>query len=42
MDDGHEYLRRCGNRAHWEELSEVVEDAGKTKISYKRIILSRA
>ena len=30
VDGGHDYLRRCGNREDWEELSEVekVEDNG--------------
>ena len=30
VDGGHDYLRRCGNRENWEELSEVekVEDNG--------------
>lgn len=23
VDGGHDYLRRCGNREDWEELSEV-------------------
>jgi len=23
VDDGYDYLRRCGNRENWEELSEV-------------------
>lgn len=23
VDGGHEYLRRCGNRENWEELSEI-------------------
>lgn len=23
VDGGHEYLRRCGNRGDWEELSEI-------------------
>ena len=25
VDGGHDYLRRCGNRENWEELSEVEE-----------------
>ena len=25
VDGGHEYLRRCGDRSDWEELSEVVQ-----------------
>ena len=25
VDGGHDYLRRCGNREDWEELSEIVE-----------------
>lgn len=25
VDGGHEYLRRCGNREDWEELSETEE-----------------
>lgn len=30
VDGGHDYLRRCGNREDWEELSEAekVEDNG--------------
>lgn len=24
VDGGHEYLRRCGEREDWEELSEMV------------------
>ena len=30
VDGGHNYLRRCGNREDWEELSEAekVEDNG--------------
>lgn len=24
VDGGHEYLRRCGNRKDWEELSEIA------------------
>ena len=30
VDGGHNYLRRCGNREDWEELSkaEKVEDNG--------------
>ena len=30
VDGGHDYLRRCGNREDWEELSkaEKVEDNG--------------
>lgn len=32
VDGGHDYLRRCGNRENWEELSEAekVEDNGVT------------
>ena len=26
-DGGKEYLRRCGNREDWEELSEMTEDS---------------
>lgn len=25
VDGGHDYLRRCGNRENWEELSEIEE-----------------
>lgn len=25
VDGGHDYLRRCGNREDWEELSEIEE-----------------
>ena len=25
VDGGHEYLRRCGKRENWEELSEMEE-----------------
>lgn len=25
VDGGHNYLRRCGNREDWEELSEIEE-----------------
>lgn len=25
VDGGHDYLRRCGNREIWEELSKVEE-----------------
>ena len=25
IDDGHDYLRRCGKREDWEELSEIEE-----------------
>ena len=25
VDGGHDYLRRCGNREDWEELSAVEE-----------------
>jgi hypothetical protein len=25
VDGGHEYLKRCGNREDWEELSETEE-----------------
>ncbi len=24
VDGGHDYLRRCGNREDWEELSETI------------------
>lgn len=27
VDGGHEYLRRCGFRENWEDLSEVVHEA---------------
>ena len=26
VDGGHDYLRRCGNREDWEELSEYEND----------------
>lgn len=26
VDGGHEYLRRCGNREDWIELSETEDD----------------
>lgn len=26
VDGGHDYLRRCGNREDWEELSEYEKD----------------
>lgn len=26
VDGGHEYLRRCGNREDWEEMSETRND----------------
>ena len=26
VDGGKEYLRRCGNREGWEDLSEVIDD----------------
>ena len=26
VDGGNDYLRRCGNREDWEELSEYEED----------------
>ena len=29
VDGGHDYLRRCGNREDWEELSEMVDDSTK-------------
>ena len=25
VDGGHEYLRRCGNREDWDELSELAD-----------------
>lgn len=25
IDGGHDYLKRCGNREDWEELSEMQE-----------------
>lgn len=28
VDGGHEYLRRCGNREDWEELSEAEKAEG--------------
>ena len=27
VDGGHNYLRRCGDRENWEELSETVESS---------------
>ena len=29
VDGGHDYLRRCGWREDWEELSEIVPDEEK-------------
>lgn len=26
VDGGHEYLRRCGHRENWEELSKMLEE----------------
>lgn len=33
VDGGHDYLRRCGNREDWEELSETIgiEDDYRTE-----------
>ena len=28
VDGGHDYLKRCGNREDWEELSETQEILG--------------
>ena len=27
VDGGKDYLRRCGNREDWEDLSEVIDDS---------------
>lgn len=32
VDGGHEYLRRCGNREDWEDMS-VTNDNGKFELT---------
>ncbi len=33
VDGGHDYLRRCGNREDWEELSEAEKVEGNDALT---------
>ena len=33
VDGGHDYLRRCGNREDWEELSKAEKVEGKDSLT---------
>ena len=40
VDGGHDYLRRCGNREDWEELSDTMvigDDKASASMSLKNL-----